>query len=322
MWLVSSRGSGCNVEQQAPGMACWRFDPEARWVRASVAELFAADDGHLVTTIFVHGNRMAHSDAFARGSEAYRAMLRCADERPVRFIIWSWPSAQIRGPIKDARVKAQRTNLAGCYLAWFLNRLSPETTVSLWGHSFGARVVTGALHILGGGTLGSYRIAVREEPRVPANVVLITAALDNHWLAPGHFHGRALSQVGSLLLVNNGCDRLLKRYHWLYHRRACAQALGYTGMPRCWMGQCGCHLEQVNACCIVGPEHTLDGYLYSRSLMARMQRVLMFEPIDELTPDEPATSSTKMGGEEFSVGEELPPANDESSDGPVLPAIP
>jgi hypothetical protein len=281
---------GCDIERQATRLAYWRYDKSAGWVRASLDELLSADDGHLVTTIFVHGNRMARAEAFTRGWAAYRALVQTADERPVRFIVWSWPSEQIRGPIQDVRIKAQRTNPAGCYLAWFLNRLPASTPLSLWGHSFGARVVTGAMHVLGGGSLIGFRLDAPQGPkREHVSLVLITAALDSHWLAPGRFHGQALSRVGHLLLVNNGCDRLLKRYHWLYHRKACAVALGYTGLSRHLVATDGCRIEQVNACCQVGPEHSLVNYLCSRGLMARMRRALL--------PGSPSPSANPVAAE-------------------------
>lgn len=328
LWLVSSRGLGCDIEQQAPRMACWRYDPEARWVHADLDALLAADAGHLVTTIFVHGNRMSHAAAFTRGWQAYRALIRSADERPVRFIIWSWPSAQIDGPLQDVRVKARRTNPAGCYLAWFVHRLPPQAPLSLWGHSFGARVVTGALHILGGGAIGGYCLSEPEAPpRQPANVVLVTAALDNDWLVPGHFHGCALSQVGHMLLVNNGCDRLLKRYHWLYHRKDCSQALGFSGLPRCALGCASC-TEQVDACCQIGPEHSLALYLCSRNLMARMRNclVLTLPEVDAAPETVTGDRSTDAAAGDADVDDGDADADDSAAEpvdnGPELPAIP
>jgi alpha/beta hydrolase family protein DUF900 len=280
VWLVSSRDVGCElVEVQVEKLQVWRYDRERSWIKASLNELLATDDPQIATVVFLHGNRISYEEAFTKGWTAYRRLLRCAEERPVRFVIWSWPSEAIRGPINDARVKASRTNPAGYYLAWFLDQLRPNVPVSLWGHSFGARVATGALHLLGGGAIDGHRLDHRSHPtRPPMQAVLLAAALDNDWLCPGHCHGQTLSQVSGMLLVNNGCDALLKRYHLLYCRRSCAQALGYTGL-----GQ-GCLLEadwkkisQVDACCQVGRRHTFDGYIDSPDLMARMRPFLLFE---------------------------------------------
>lgn len=288
LWLVSDRGLGCHVERDVEKLEYWRYDREESWVRSDLAQLLDAEDENLVTTVFVHGNRIAGCEAFTKGWTAYRALVRCADERPLRLIIWSWPSAPIDGLVEDARVKACRTNRSGYSLAWFVDRLDPRAPLSLWGHSFGARVVSGALHVLGGGQIAGHRLVERAHPtRDPVQVVLLVAALDNDWLAPGRFHGLAMSQVDRLLLVNNSCDMALKRYHWIYHRRACQQALGYTGLSTARLeGSDGNKVAQLDACCQVGRQHTLAGYLWATRLMARMRKVLLFEP-DGGPADEP-----------------------------------
>ena len=75
------------------------------------------------------------------------------DATPIRFVIWSWPSAQVRGQLRDVRTKANRTELAGYCLAWVLTHLPETQQVSLLGYSFGARIATGAMHLVGGGEL-------------------------------------------------------------------------------------------------------------------------------------------------------------------------
>ncbi|HEV3136775.1 MAG TPA: hypothetical protein VGZ26_02705, partial [Pirellulales bacterium] len=206
VWLVSSRSVGCGEpRQQVARLQCWRYDREHCWSKASLGELSATDDPNVVTTVFVHGNRISHDEAFDRGWAAYCALVRCAGERPVRFVIWSWPSEAVLGPVNDARVKAWRTDPTAFYLAWFVDRLSGDVPLSFWGHSFGARVVSGALHLLGGGAVQGYRLDERLHPsRQPMQFVAVVAAVDNDWLLPRHCHGEALPQLTSLLLVNNG----------------------------------------------------------------------------------------------------------------------
>lgn len=289
VWLVSHRGLGCRVEQQVTKLKYWRLDADRHWVRSSLAELQDAEQPDQLTTIFAHGNRIASCQAFTKGWRVYRKLVRCAGERPVRFVIWSWPSGQVCGPVKDARIKAGRTNPSAYYLAWLVDQLDPDEPVSLWGHSFGARVVTGALHLLGGGRLAGRQLTTRTHPtRQPIHAVLIAAALDSHWLAAGRAHGRAMSQTDRILLVNNSCDAVLKRYHWVYHRRSCRTALGYTGLPRYGMTSESLNaIEQIDACCQVGREHALLGYLCAACLWTPMRDVLLFEsePAREELPE-------------------------------------
>ena len=302
VWLVSNRGLGCNVEQQATKLKYWRYDCERSWVRSNLAELLAADDRG-VTTVFVHGNRIPRDEAFTKGWSAYRMLVRCADDRPVRFIIWSWPSDPIHGPVQDAREKASRTNPTGYYLGWFLDQLNPETPVSLLAHSLGARVVTGALHLLGGGQIDGHRLQERKHSsRQPMSAVLLVAALDNDWLLPGHFHGKAMSQVSSMLLVNNNCDILLKRYHLIYGRRCPQQALGYTGLAS-WAATAAdwTKVSQVSAAPIVGRRHAFAGYICSSDLVARMRPRLLFE----------SSPQAKLAVDSSPVPEDVSPKSDE-----------
>lgn len=281
LWLVSCRGLGCNsVEEQVGKLGHWRYDRKQGWAKATLPELLATDDLDVITTVFVHGNRICCDEAFSKGWRAYRTMVRCADDRPIRFVIWSWPSEPLKGPVNDARVKAWRTDPAGYYLGWYLDQLNPEAPVSLWAHSYGARIVTGALHLLGGGAVAGNQLDQRlHATRQPMQVVLLAAALDTDWLIPGHCHGSALSQVASMLLVNNCSDALLKRYHVIYGRRSCAQALGYTGMPGWSMSaEDLSKVKQVDASYHVGRRHLFDLYISSPDLMGRMRPVLMFQP--------------------------------------------
>jgi hypothetical protein len=242
--------------------------------------LVATDDPNVITTLFAHGNRISHEEAFSTGWTAYRALAQSADEHPIRFIIWSWPSESYRGLVEDARMKAWRTGPAGYHLGWFVDQLNPQAPVSFLGHSFGARVVTGALHLLGGGSLDGHRLGKRVHPdRQLVQVVLLVAALDNDWLLPGHYHGRAMSQVAGMFLVNNNSDMLLKHYHILYGRRGPEEALGYTGLATwCVSNADLSKVSQIDGGCQVGRRHQIVGYLESPDLVARMRPYLVCAP--------------------------------------------
>jgi len=280
VWLVSHRSAGCDTQSGTGRLQYWRYDCERSWVKSSLEELLASDSEAAVTSIFVHGNRISGSDAFTVGWSAYRAMVRSCDERPVRFIIWSWPAEITRGLVADAREKAWRTNPAAYYLGWFVDQLHPQAPISLWGHSYGARVITGSLHLLGGGSIAGYQLSQRQhDSRDPVQVVLLAAALDDDWLLPGHCHGEALSQVSGMLLVNNGCDAVLRRYRLIYGRRANQQALGQTGLNEAWLAPGDdSKVDQLDACCLVGKRHALDSYLCAGGLLAQMRPYLFFAP--------------------------------------------
>jgi hypothetical protein len=286
IWVISTRGlGGCGHIPAPPKFFVQRRTIEGAWVVSSIDEFLAADNPPTPIGFAMHGNRVNSSDAIRQGMMAYRQFTAGVPaSQPVRFVIWSWPSDRIHGILKDIRAKAARTNTDGKYLAWTLYQLDPQTPVSLIGFSYGARIASGALHILAGGSLDGFALAPATKPRTPVRAVLTAAALHNYWLAQGRYHGRALEVVDSMLLINNSCDMALKRYRFLDRSRTAA-ALGYTG-PAGWSPHYA-KIRIVDACRDVGKMHSWDSYLTSpryTTLQAAALRVGHDAPA--LTPTE------------------------------------
>ncbi len=277
IWLISTRHLGCPAWDKSSDvdLRVKHYSVVDGWSESSLSEFLASDDPTQPTLIYVHGNRVGWCDAIQGGRNAYEDLLGCSPSRPVRYVIWSWPSDQIHGQLKDVRVKAARTNGEGYYLAWLLGQLDPATPVSLLGYSFGARIATGALHLLGGGELAGRALSpVLQRPSSSIRVALIAAAVHNHWLHPGGCHDQALSQMERLLIQYNSCDPVLKRYR-LIEKRSRPAALGYTGMYV--SDELATWIEQRDVCCIVGKSHDEDRYLSSASLTAQMRLTLLDE---------------------------------------------
>jgi hypothetical protein len=280
LWLLDARRLGCGCDCDRLGVA--RGAGCGAWLPSNMAEFDAADPTK-TTIFFVHGNRVSPEDAYREARRVYRALApHLPPGLPIRLVTWSWPSAKIRGPLRDARIKAARTDRSGYLLACVLERLDPAAPVGVLGYSFGARIATGALHLLGGGQQGGYRLAAPPSPRAPLRVALLAAALNNDWLLPGRYHGQALTQTDHLLLLNNSTDRALRHYHLLF-RHARPQALGYTGFAGLsLLGPMRGRIEQYDAACIVGDEHSFANYLQSPRLMALVARTLV--PAPEAAP--------------------------------------
>lgn len=238
-----------------------------RWQQASLESLTSADPS-MSTIIFVHGNRLTNWDAKCEGLTAYRRIVRQEGEAPIRFVIFSWPASQISGPLKDVRVKAARTRPAGCQLAWLVDQLPAETPVTLVGFSYGARIATGALHILGGGSLGGMSVALQHPGREPMNAVLMASALNSDWLCPGRYHGNAMTMVNQMVLVNNCEDRAMKYYHF---STTCGrpQALGYCG-PTCIDSTGASKIVELNVARFVGSNHDLFCYLSAPGVISEI----------------------------------------------------
>jgi hypothetical protein len=238
--VVNTRriGCSCDTESIRTGLVFERYAVvdevgDRRW-QTSDLEGFLAFDPSVPTLVFVHGNQITPSDAKREGLSAYRRVIENgSDGPPIRFVIMSWPSSRVGGLLRDVRVKATRTDPAGCQLAWLLDQMPAETPLSLVGFSYGARIITASLHILAGGHLGHLQLAERVHPqRPPVNVVLMASALHAHWLGEGQYHGLAMTQVNQMFLVNNCRDPAMRFYHLAFKGRGRPQALGLRGPTR------------------------------------------------------------------------------------------
>jgi hypothetical protein len=241
-----------------------------RW-QTSGLDSFLAFDPSVRTIIFIHGNRITPSDAKNEGLAVYRKLANYAGSggERIRFVIVSWPSGRVGGPLNDVRLKAQRTGPAGCQLAWLLDQMPAETPISLVGFSYGARIITGGLHILAGGNLGGCSLAEPVHPnRPPVKAVLIGAALHANWLGDGQNHGQAMTQVDEMFLVNS-CQDMAMRYYRFSTKRGNPQALGLCGPTRISPeNRAKIHERDVSRA--TGKEHNLFRYLGASGVVGQI----------------------------------------------------
>ncbi|MEM9658358.1 MAG: hypothetical protein AAF961_08360 [Planctomycetota bacterium] len=262
--LLNTRplGTRCDPALMAEGVYCETF-VSTRWARLTWDNVLELARIPAPTVVYVHGNRVARGEDRAAGLSVYRSIRkRVSPSVPIRYVIWSWPSTPVRGLLKDYRVKAARTEPVGWQLAWAVDQLPPETPLSLVGYSYGARVVSGALHLLAGGALGGLQLpAAPDHVRPKVTAAYIAAALDASWLSPGGPHGKSLQQIDRLILVNNRRDPAMRFYHLAAESRR-ARALGYAGP----IGVSASSLRlarvvAVDASETVGRSHALERYL-------------------------------------------------------------
>jgi hypothetical protein len=279
VWLVSSRGvTSSRHDDDLEELTYSVHQSTTGWTTAN-EDTFRAAPATTTTCVLVLGNGYTASETRSLGQTAYRRLTAALPpERPMCFVIWSWPSDHTdAGPIKDLRIKAARTPRVAYCLARWLDEVPSPGQVSLLGTSFGARIIMEALELRAGGKVGNVRLddpADRVRPKV--DVVLISAAIDSDWLLPGRRLGGSLSQADRLLLVNNSSDSTLKRYHWLYGRRSNATALSTTGL-RSRNVAATTDLAQIDAAPIIGRHHGCGPYFESPRLLAAMRSYLFSE---------------------------------------------
>ncbi len=181
--------------------------------------------------IYVHGNRMNAEETLKRALFVYRQIIkyRSADQPPVHWTIWSWPSEKEGILLRDFRVKAQRADAQSLYLGWLLREsIQQGHRPKLIGFSFGARVTTGALHCLAGGAVVGRRLPGETIQHSDLSLGLLAPAIGEDWLRTGGRHGLATRNLKHLTVLYNESDAVLRRYPLLDRGSA---ALGYNG-PR------------------------------------------------------------------------------------------
>lgn len=277
VWLVSTRHLGCSFAY-LPTFQVSRY-AGGIWQPASEAEFFSQDSADLVTPIYVHGNRIDAGLASSYGLSVYFELAgKLPAEQPVRFVIWSWPADQVRGPINDVRSKAARSDVDAFYLGNFLARLNPAVRVGLIGYSFGARIVSGAMHLLGGGALCGSLVPSGERPS--CRVALWGAAEHNHWYQPGQFHDRAPAAAAAWFVTVNYCDPVLSRYR---HIEACSDpcAVGFAGIAgrNLLPPEINARFEEINVSQLVGGEHHWRLYLYSQYIQERTRNYVLWHDL-------------------------------------------
>jgi pimeloyl-ACP methyl ester carboxylesterase len=277
LWLLSTRClPGC-VPALPMTPQVWRNNC-GNWVGSSLAQLLAGDDPRYITVVYAHGNDVRSEVAERQGAEFYDWIAQksccCA---PIRFIVWSWPSNYVVGSFRnDARTKYCRTNVEPFYLASFLDQMRPDLQVVLIGYSFGARISTGALHLLGGGAINNRVLPQRIHPiREPLGVVLLAGAVGRDSLIPGHRHGMAMSQVRRMWISVNSTDRVLRYFPKVLEGTG-TDALGYTGpsgLNLMGADRSKIYIEDVSA--YVHKHHGFSVYLRAGEVMAKARREVL-----------------------------------------------
>lgn len=284
IWLVSTRhlGSiGCDGEA-GPDVLVYRCDSRGCWVAADLDAFYGSDDPKAITCFYVHAARVDHAEVVPRSLAVYRALVAGENpDVPIRLVIWSWPADKTRRPLQDFRRLAVRADSEACRLARFLSGVNPDVKVSLVGFSMGPRIITGALHLLGGGELEGFKLADGAlGRRVRVRAVLWAPALHSDWLWPGHYHGMAMSQVDHMLVLYNSCDPVLARYAAL-DPCSSPEALGYVGLP-CpeRLGEARARIEAEDLRGVVGKAHSFHDEISSSFVIEATRKWALWKPVE------------------------------------------
>lgn len=302
VWLASTRHLGCVDGSSGP--ALWQWSA-AQWQASGRQAFLEQNDKFPHTVIYIHGNRVGDDEGASGGLAVYQQIVAGhADEKPVRFVIWSWPSTKICGPIKDVRSKAWRSDDEAVMLAHFLDGIhKPEAPVKetpvlpvescpslalqaagdaedyrigFVAFSYGARITGGALQMLGGGDLDGHTLPTRRRPQF--RVAFWAPAAHNDWLLEHGRHGKALPLADKWLSTTNRCDESLWRYERL-EKCGNPPALGFAGFTG--RGQLPAELqsrwEEWEVSNIVGSTHNYHPYVFSAWIAEQTARCVLWK---------------------------------------------
>jgi hypothetical protein len=277
VWLINTHAAtGCgDLEAGLSKITYCRLEESGacgHWQPSDGAAFRASAAPGVPTIVLIHGNNTDEDWAVRHGDAFYCQLKRQACGRPFRLVVWSWPAGRAaRRPRADVQIKACRSDVEAYFLARILSDLPKSVPMSLVGFSLGCQTASGALELLAGGQVACRSLFPRvvadwncAGPR-PIRVMMVAAAMDYNLLEPCCPHGLASASVERILVVRNGCDRVLKWYSHLYGGHG-PEALGYVGSPSTLAGK----LDVVDVSCEVGHIHDFDRYFLALSVDQRL----------------------------------------------------
>lgn len=266
VFVVNTRPVGCTTDPVRLSEGTYAAERlEAQWHPSPVESMLGSLDPSLPVVFYVHGNQIDRPNARERGLAVYRRLIRSScDEGRIQFVIFSWCSNKVKGLLRDYRVKAARTRPVAWQLAWTLDHLPADSRVGLLGYSYGARVSSGATHLLAGGSLSGLSYAA-EGHLQSVRAVFMAAAYDACWNSPRAYHGHALDRIESLLTTVNPRDPAMKYYKWV-PVSSDPPALGGVG-PAGLNAEQAARVRLLPVAKSVGKSHDLYDYLAAPGLM-------------------------------------------------------
>ena len=247
-WILSIR----HCSRDCPDCAC-RFDFgvhkadwDGCWKPSSMGEFQQSMIPGVPICVMIHGSFVTEETVAEDSRQTFRWLRQAAPDLPLQVVFISWPSdgiftldpaiaASSLFPTIDVGILGRRAELNGCRIAKLVQSFPPESPVCLLGHSHGARMVSSAMHFLGGGELQGIRVCDGPSHRVRG--ILAAAALDHDWMVPGQRYDRALCGAECVLNLRSKLDWALSIYPLRrpFSRRALGQS-GFTSKDRQRLG--------------------------------------------------------------------------------------
>lgn len=290
-WIVSSRCCSQSKHRCVPAcrFVCHGVSHDCQIHSVCFEELLGSLIPGAPVCIFAHGAFTRWQDVWQDAEQTYQWLRRPCPQMPLNFIYFTWPSEGICAlasdnaftspvPGVDFYILGRRAERNGFYLADLIGALPPNSPVSLLGHSHGARTISSALHLLGG---GSVQKQTRWNPADCGNrirVVFAAAAVDHDWLNQDERYCCALNRAECLLNLRNDRDLALALYPFRhpFSGRSLARA-GFTRRDRRHLGEHECQVSELNVTPQIGHHHSWPEYLCNPEIAASIAPYIYFE---------------------------------------------
>lgn len=229
IWEVSTRhlpDHFCSINTTDPHFDVHQYEAGC-WTKRTIDPVLV-DDGRL-NILYVHGNFMERNNARER-VRILDGYIRRKATRPYRLIMFSWPSQREAKPLRDVFSNAESAECQSLYVAWLVDHWRSQQQVSILGFSFGARSVTGGLHLVSGGQIpGLNYVNTASTTDMPQfRIGMVAPAIDRSWLTHCGRHRLALSNVEAMVNLYNSKDPILRRFRFL-DRLSRPIAAGFAG---------------------------------------------------------------------------------------------
>ncbi|WP_397571534.1 hypothetical protein [Schlesneria sp. T3-172] len=214
-WIISTRCAEAEVEAGVGyNYKVYRFEGPNPGRYSSMDELLASLQPGVPVCFMAHGSFVTWDSMLNDSAQTYRWLRGAAPCQPVHMIFYTWASDDVECFIPGLRVNVlgRRASLNGFYLADLITKVSHQHPVCVIGHSHGTRMVSAALHSMGGGAVEGRFFAGGPQPPRRIRVILAAAAIDHDWLNPNERFGLALNQCEAVINLRNHTDFPLTIY--------------------------------------------------------------------------------------------------------------
>jgi len=306
-WVVSSRHC-CQQFSSCSACNCpfnyHRYLHSGRIEQSTKNHFLKSIDPDVPVCFMAHGSFVDWEGVKYDSLQTARWIRRAAPNRRIQIVFYTWPSNSTVFPIPQFTIDmlGNRAEHNGYLLARLVCSLPNNRRISFLGHSHGARLITAALHLLGGGNVNGLSFPCSNKNTQRYRVVLAAAAIDHHWLNPGERYGCTLSRTEALLTFRNRKDFILGFYP--LRRPFSSRALdrtGFTAKDYYKLGNLADKTCVLDVDHLVGSRHMWPNYYSHDSIASAMVPYLYYDEAKQkmsvLTPAPAAKTTTSATSE-------------------------